>query len=402
MQLLGHYGGVAPKELRKDFGPHPGSTSIMSAFTSIPPRRELRWDAIRGLLLIVMSIDHVPSVLKNYTEESLGFVSAAEGFIFLSGYLAGVTYAKTFAIHGTIAIIKRALIRACTIYGCHLYTFAVAFASVWLAGAPWGDWGWGHLQYEHPLLTVVLGLAFLQQGKYLDILPMYCGFILLTPLTIVLWNKGLKALLLLASVSLWLFAQVNVYRDGLAKLLHQSPFINLGYFNFFAWQLMFVGGMVFGLCKQDQGLLARKPPPLLYLIGSGVALLLFCWRHQFLRGGALFAARGWIDRDTLGWLRVLNFAAVGLLLTHPRLWPQRRVWTRVLSYLGRYSLPIFSVHLILTYVGSCFVIPKIPANKASMAIYAAIAVILLYVPAYFSHSLKRRAEREPQSEALPS
>jgi hypothetical protein len=391
MQLLGHYGGVAPKELRNEFGPHPGSAS------TIPPRREVRWDALRGLMLIVMAIDHVPSVLKNYTEESLGFVSAAEGFIFLSGYLAGATYSKTFAIHGTIAIIKRALTRACTIYGCHLYTFAVAFASVWLAGMPWGDWGWGHLQYEHPLLTVIFALTFLQQGKYLDILPMYCGFVALTPLIIVFWNKSLKALVLFASVSLWLFAQINVCRVGIAKMFHQSPFINLGYFNFFAWQLMFVGGMVFGLYKQDQRLPARKPPLLLYLIVSVFALLLFCWRHELLRGGALFAARGWIDRDTLGWVRVFNFVAVGWLLTYPRLWPQRRVWTRVLSYLGRYSLPVFSFHLILTYIGSCFVIPRIPANRASMAIYATITVILLYVPAYFSHSLKRQQERTTQS-----
>jgi len=51
--------------------------------------RDLRFDTVRGILLVVMAINHVGSDLSVALYQPLGFVSAAEGFVFLSGILTG-------------------------------------------------------------------------------------------------------------------------------------------------------------------------------------------------------------------------------------------------------------------------------------------------------------------------
>ncbi len=47
------------------------------------------FDSLRGALLLVMALNHVPSDLRVLTDQPLGFFSAAEGFVFVSGLLAG-------------------------------------------------------------------------------------------------------------------------------------------------------------------------------------------------------------------------------------------------------------------------------------------------------------------------
>ena len=56
-------------------------------------------DFVRGLMLLQMSWDHflwfpfqAHQAWTNYTYEALGFVSAAEGFVCLSGMAAAVAY----------------------------------------------------------------------------------------------------------------------------------------------------------------------------------------------------------------------------------------------------------------------------------------------------------------------
>src|SRR6267154_1723182 len=45
--------------------------------------RDPRVDTLRGLFLLVMMVDHLPHhALQRFTRQGLGFVSAAEGFVF--------------------------------------------------------------------------------------------------------------------------------------------------------------------------------------------------------------------------------------------------------------------------------------------------------------------------------
>jgi hypothetical protein len=47
-------------------------------------QRRFEIDAARGLMLVWMTFTHLPTLLSTYFNQPFGFVSGAEGFIFLS------------------------------------------------------------------------------------------------------------------------------------------------------------------------------------------------------------------------------------------------------------------------------------------------------------------------------
>ncbi|MBW8470508.1 MAG: OpgC domain-containing protein, partial [Thiobacillus sp.] len=53
-----------------------------------------RWelDALRGLMLVLMTLTHMPTMYSLPSGQPFGFVSAAEGFVFLSAFMAGRVY----------------------------------------------------------------------------------------------------------------------------------------------------------------------------------------------------------------------------------------------------------------------------------------------------------------------
>ena len=57
-------------------------------------KRDYRLDFLRGIAVLIMVIDHVagPSPLHLLTGGNGFFVSAAEGFVFISGFLVGIVY----------------------------------------------------------------------------------------------------------------------------------------------------------------------------------------------------------------------------------------------------------------------------------------------------------------------
>ena len=59
--------------------------------------RDLRLDFFRGLALFCIFIDHIPNnVLANFTIKSIALGDAAEVFILISGYAAGMVYGRAF------------------------------------------------------------------------------------------------------------------------------------------------------------------------------------------------------------------------------------------------------------------------------------------------------------------
>src|SRR5690606_2508692 len=49
-------------------------------------------DALRGLMLVLMTLTHMPTGFAHYLSQPFGFVSAAEGFVLGSALLAGRVY----------------------------------------------------------------------------------------------------------------------------------------------------------------------------------------------------------------------------------------------------------------------------------------------------------------------
>jgi hypothetical protein len=51
-------------------------------------------DALRGLMLVLMTVTHLPTRLTDPLGQPFGFVSAAEGFVLLSAFVAGLVYSR--------------------------------------------------------------------------------------------------------------------------------------------------------------------------------------------------------------------------------------------------------------------------------------------------------------------
>ena len=74
--------------------------------------RDLRLDFFRGLALFCIFIDHIPgNVFGLLTIQSLGFSDAAEMFILISGYTAGLVFGRVFDERGFVVAGVRVYMR---------------------------------------------------------------------------------------------------------------------------------------------------------------------------------------------------------------------------------------------------------------------------------------------------
>ena len=58
------------------------------------PERLPELDALRGLFLVWMTLTHLPTRFSDFVNSPLGFVSSAEGFVFVSVLLVGRIYLR--------------------------------------------------------------------------------------------------------------------------------------------------------------------------------------------------------------------------------------------------------------------------------------------------------------------
>src|ERR1700761_5958963 len=90
-------------------------------------KRFVEFDVLRGILLLLMSVDHSPSSLRRFTDQPLGFFSTAECFVFVSAFLAGMLFRKRAEKLGFAAARASSIHRDGRIYRAHLVTLAFAF-----------------------------------------------------------------------------------------------------------------------------------------------------------------------------------------------------------------------------------------------------------------------------------
>jgi hypothetical protein len=207
-----------------------------------PNRRSLEVDFFRGIVLLVIAVDHISgSVLARFTLHSYAFCDSAEVFVFLGGYASAAAYTSLEANRSRTAACRRFLKRSWEIYRAYLFT-----AVMMLLGGALLMW----LRIDTPMLQVTewptflarpFGLSFdiatLRHQPYLSsVLPMYSIFALAVPFVVPLAERK-PVVVLFGSLGMWLFA------SSLAQWL-PSAYAEGWSFNPFAWQLMFVLGML--------------------------------------------------------------------------------------------------------------------------------------------------------------
>ena len=317
-------------------------------------------DALRGLFLVLMTLTHLPTGLSSELGQPFGQISAAEGFVMLSAFLAGQVYLRRGMRQGFGAMRKALWSRAATVYRHHLALFGFGITMVLLIGILNEQDAITNLFTQYmasPIKTAAAGLLLIYQPALFDILPMYVMFLLLTPWVLEHARRHGWTVPLMASVVIWTAAMLGLrasFHQGLMAITGLSlPMAATGSFNPFAWQLIWVIGLWLGTARL-QGVESplRASPRVLALLAVLVATFLL-WRHTGGQtpfgvdaSGAPVNANRLIDKWDLGPLRLVNVFAWAVLIAAAGPSIVRRVPLGFLTRLGRSSLPVFSAHLV--------------------------------------------------------
>ncbi|MGH8547151.1 MAG: OpgC domain-containing protein, partial [Methylococcales bacterium] len=88
------------------------------AYPEHHPGRDLRIDFLRGLVMMVVIVVHLEfiSLIGMFAWGRVGLISSAEGFVALSGLVAGIVYRKKAEHEGFIATAQRLVRRAFLLY----------------------------------------------------------------------------------------------------------------------------------------------------------------------------------------------------------------------------------------------------------------------------------------------
>ena len=82
---------------------------------------------MRGLMLVWITLTHLPTSASAYVNQPFGFISAAEGFIFLSALFTGRIYFRLAEHDGYPAMTRRMWGRTLRLYVYHALLLAFAF-----------------------------------------------------------------------------------------------------------------------------------------------------------------------------------------------------------------------------------------------------------------------------------
>jgi hypothetical protein len=336
-------------------------------------KRLVELDVLRGFLLLMMVVNHAPSPLRRITDQPLGFFSTAEGFVFVSAFLAGLLFQKRSETKGFLAARTATFLRAYRIYQAHLLTVFFIFfvGTIFLADLP-GVQNILSQFFTNPTAAMAGSVALVFQPPLLDILPMYIVFSLVTPLAFWAARKWGWRTVFFCSIGIWMIAQFRV-QDYLIQRTQNVSFIHLGPFDLFSWQLLWIGGLIFGRSLQERESVMEIPRLAEFaLLLIAVGFLVWRWFCIYTN---VDTSRGlwFLEKWHLGPLRVLNFFAVawfaGKLLPHLRKW---KMTLRPIGVVGEHMLPIFSAQVCI----SVLVGGLISVRRHAVDDYATVLVLL--------------------------
>ncbi|OIR07488.1 OpgC protein [mine drainage metagenome] len=364
----------------------------MNAAVPVPAkRRDIRFDALRGLLLIVMMGVHLPTPVSRVVQEPLGFFSSAEGFVFLAACLAGMIYGRTYDRDGWNGLTRKAYQRTGRVYGAHLALLLPIAMVAWTLA----EWVPSLANHFHDFLlapgaSLALTPLLLNQPPLFDILPLYVVLLAATP--VILWGaRKLGWLQVIAiSVVIWLAPQEGY---GLNTLVNHHPLdgLRLGSFELLAWQLLWVGGMALGdTVGRGELRISWRTHRLLVAAAAAIAVSALLVRYG-LWPRAFFSTNVYMymNKWTLGPLRLLDLGAIVVLLLafNPRP-PQALL--KPLASVGRNSLFVFCFHIPVVMVATTW-IEGAELGQAARAIVGLAAIASLFVCAqWLDRNAKRR------------
>ncbi len=325
-------------------------------FPKLQRRPEL--DALRGLFLVWMTLTHLPTRMSDFVNQPLGFVSSAEGFVFLSALLVARIYARQAALDEA-GLRAKLWKRALKIYGIHLLMLAFAFTlAAGLAVMTHRAAIYNLLDFylAHPWTAIAGSVLLLYCPPLLDILPMYVIFLAASPVVLSTgvrfgWRK-----LLAASGAMWLAAQLGgreYLHAQVVRLTHLNiPQQEAGAFNLLAWQAVWMAGLWIGAKSAEGDVPLKRLPTWAVALSAATCIFFLGIRHDWL-GSTLtqqtlaFA----LDKWHIGPLRAVNLVAFSVVFYWLRRILLPLVAVEPFLTLGKASLEVFCAHIIFVFIG---------------------------------------------------
>jgi hypothetical protein len=357
-------------------------------------KRILAFDLIRGFFLLVIMIDHIelyPNFFDFFTGKGRLWVSAAEGFFFMSGLLIGMIYKRRLA-HGLMFIFRKLWTRA-----AELYVVGVGLTFLFLA--------WVEFTHHAPIKDNLptpfpwhhfIGQALLMRFTYgwADFLVRFAILMFFAPVVFALVAKGKWWLALVGIFGFWWFR-------GLSFTLAWQLIFNLGIISGYYWQEI---ENHFKQLKTN----TRRRIKIGFAAAAAItftasyasvyvlSLLFHLWGADHLPAAWQHVAFtwGWINHDiwiyadkwTMGPLRVALF-----FIWFPVLyWLVRKYEVRlnkstygILELLGRNSLAVYTIHAFIVFVFKMYLVPaKTNVLQNFLITGGALALLILLTIIY--------------------
>jgi len=334
---------------------HGRSLGVAQRLIATP--RDARIDVIRGLALLVIFINHMPgNVVSAYMPHNFGFSDAADAFVLLAGVSAALAFGNLIERRGFAVAGLKIGARLWTLYIAHIALFIIVCGVVATAVT----------RTQNPLYIEAINiqpffydtpaaigdaLTLRYQPNYLDILPLY--IVLLASFPAIYYGVRISpAATLVASLAIW---------QGALAVGANLPNAHGGgwFFNPFAWQVVFTVGVIIGRAAQ----LGVCAPRLRWLDAAALAFLVFAFVAKTSSGNpfGIAALNEWVDSVQLGsdktnlaWSRIahvvaLVWLAIRWLPAGDALLSRRA--GRILAVIGRHSLDVFCVGIVLAVIG---------------------------------------------------
>lgn len=373
-------------------------------------QRIVALDIMRGFFLFMIIVNHLyffPSVFELLTGRGELWVSAAEGFFLISGMLVGYIYTRKMRENTRAAVGK--MFRRVGL----LYFWAIALTTIALL--------WVHLDPGHPtkegiwwqpnILEYIYKVVTLQYNYgWSDFLQYYVLFMLFAPLAVWLCVHGKAWLVLVASVSIWLFRGQNF--DMAWQLLFMCGVV-LGYYlpriegwwqarsregkRQIAWAIYLPAGLTL-----LASIVVIHGPGFITLLGSHAPAWLTSLHPQLMdwRGASGPATDKWSLAPARLVLIALWFSALYLLVRTN----ERRIDRLSFSFfrrIGEVSLLVYGIHSLVV-LGVHMYLPADFGFIGNTLITAIILAVFYYIVRYrsaFKSLVTRHRERSHRSEA---
>jgi hypothetical protein len=377
-----------------------------------PRGRLIELDILRGFLLLWMTLTHLPTKASIISNQTFGFVSGAEGFIFLAAFMVGQIEHRIEQRRGQIASLVDISRRTTRIYIYHCALLAIAFTLVAEVGVSFHRLALENLlsfYLQNPHQAAIAAVLLEYRPSLLDILPMYIVFMLLTPLARKIAHHWGWDPVIFISFIIWAAAQFGLrhwlYTQGDIFSL-SVPEDSTGAFDLYGWQLLWMVGLALGSIYADSIAAAANGkeadvgiPRWLLKLSLFTAAVFLVLRYSPTDRWINPNIYGWlVDKWHLGAARIINFAALAIVLA--RFGARIAAWPFIkpLASLGQASIEVFSVHVLFCLAGHALskdADPQLPWWQQGILLTVTISALFLTAHIFKKRSGNRQTAVSP-------